>query len=231
MNGILASYLRAIGHLFFPSLCYICHRLLTNGEDYLCTHCRVNMPISSLSYDSDRKLYERFQDIPPQSVFALFRYHKTSIYNQIIYQIKYEHKKEFAYYMGTFLGYHLQRIGTWDGITFVPLHPKRQQKRGYNQAEYIARGVSDVLHIPCYTNLLIRLSNNHSQTHKSSGERMDKTKVQFALYNVPVLTGKSILLIDDVITSGTTMYGCAKALSVIRDLRLTLAALGRTVSA
>lgn len=230
MITTIFNRLQALGALVFPPLCHVCHCALTQGERYLCTRCIVELPISGGAYNSDRHLNERFSEIPPQAIYALFRYHKESRYSRILYHIKYLHKTDFAQYMGEFLGYYLQSLGCWDAIAAVPLHPKRQHQRGYNQAAFIALGVSKVLQIPFYPELLLRTQNTRSQTRQSTGERINSEHQLFTLGKIPEFKGNSLLLVDDVITSGTTMYGCAKALASIKDLRITLAALGRTVS-
>jgi ComF family protein len=115
-----------------------------------------------------------------------------------------------------------QWIKQIDYIVPVPLHVKRQKKRGYNQAECIAKGLASVLNIPIDNNNLYRTIYTETQTKKDKNSRIDNVKDVFALREESLFTGKHILLVDDVVTTGATVFGCEKALRNAKNIKLYL---------
>ena len=99
-----------------------------------------------------------------------------------------------------------------DVIIPIPLHKKKQQIRGYNQSEWIARGITAVTGIPIDTESILRKKNTETQTHKSILERRDNVEGIFELQRPEALVGKHILIVDDVLTTGSTTLACASCL-------------------
>jgi ComF family protein len=136
--------------------------------------------------------------------------------------------------LATFYANQLQGTGFLDGIDAIvplPLHWRRQLKRHYNQSHYIARGISQVTHIPIYKNVVRRVRNNPSQTHLTLRERIENVEGIFQLTRPELIAGKHILLVDDVTTTGSTLSSCARELAKATDVSisiLTLAVAGRT---
>ena len=115
-----------------------------------------------------------------------------------------------------------------DVIIPVPLHPKRFRERGFNQSEWICRGLTDVTKIPTDTTHLIRILNNDQQALSAGNDRQKNVKGIFAVVNSRDLYGKHILLVDDIITSGATLLACMDALKSVRGRRISVFALGKT---
>jgi ComF family protein len=113
-----------------------------------------------------------------------------------------------------------------DCLVPVPLHPRRLRERGFNQAEYICKGMSEVLHIPVDNQHLIRTRNNPHQSRSQFNQRKDNVKELFSMRYPEEWKNKHILLVDDVVTSGATMFECMKQLSPIRGCRVSAFALG-----
>jgi ComF family protein len=113
-----------------------------------------------------------------------------------------------------------------DCLVPVPLHPRRLRERGFNQAEYICKGMSEVLHIPVDNQHLIRTRNNPHQSRSQFDQRKDNVKELFSMRYPEEWKNKHILLVDDVVTSGATMFECMKQLSPIRGCRVSAFALG-----
>lgn len=152
---------------------------------------------------------------------------------KLIYDTKYHGMPDVGRYLAKAYSQELLPSGFFDDIDLiipVPLHWKRRLKRGYNQSFHIAKGVSDVVHIPICTNALKRQKNNRSQTTHSRHERQENVKDIFCLKRPELIEGKHILLVDDVITTGATIIACGKELMKAKGVRvsvLTLALAGR----
>jgi ComF family protein len=117
-----------------------------------------------------------------------------------------------------------------NGIIPVPLHPERLRQRGYNQSEWLAKGISEVTGIPVLNNVVERIQFAKSQTHKSQLDRWESMHGQFRCVDKKMLFGKHILLVDDVMTTGATLVAVADSMKEIEGLRfsvLTLALAGQ----
>ena len=108
--------------------------------------------------------------------------------------------------------YQLQESPDFDQVDVimpVPLHPKKEKKRGYNQSEWIARGMAEILDKPVDVKTLYRQVFTLTQTKRNRYERWQNVENVFGLNNPETLTGKHILLVDDVVTTGATLEACA----------------------
>jgi ComF family protein len=146
----------------------------------------------------------------------------------LIHQMKYKGQKDLGQFMGKLYGQDLTNSDLArevEVIVPVPLHPKKQRKRGYNQSEYIARGLSEALKIPIDTKSLVRTTASDSQTKKNRKMRWENVKEIFVIKDLESLENKHVLLIDDVLTTGATMEACATELLKVRGIRISIAAL------
>ena len=109
-----------------------------------------------------------------------------------------------------------------DVIIPVPLHPRKRKARGYNQSEWIARGVSVITLIPVFTSGMVREKNTETQTHKSAFERWENVDGIFRVTIPEYFSGKHILIIDDVLTTGATIVACASAFDKVEDIRISI---------
>lgn len=111
---------------------------------------------------------------------------------------------------------------TVDLLLPVPLHPKRMRQRGYNQSEWIAYGIRSATGIAVDTSSLSRIKKTESQTRKQIFERSENVEDIFRVENTDTLKNKHILLVDDVITTGSTMNACAEAMKAISGIRISI---------
>jgi ComF family protein len=147
--------------------------------------------------------------------------------------LKYKGNRDAGHFLGVELGKSLKNAPLFNDIDFivpVPLHPKREQKRGYNQSEVIARGMQEVLGTPLITDNLVRAVATTTQTKKSRQARWENVKDIFVLRNPDQFTNKHILLIDDVITTGSTLEACGLKLKSQTNLRLSIATAACAIS-
>jgi ComF family protein len=202
--------------LLYPNLCVICNESLVRGEEMICFHCLHQMPKTNYHLEKDNAVEKRFWGkVPVYRATSYFHFYKGSPFRQLLHELKYRGNKEIGRVMGRFAGIDLldtDDFASIDVIVPVPLHPKKQLKRGYNQSEWIARGLSEALNKPVDTTHLIRTKENATQTKKSVFERYQNTQGIFALNDVTVFEKKHILLVDDVLTTGSTLEACALAL-------------------
>lgn len=203
-------------NLLFPDLCSGCSRQLFQGEKYICTGCLYDLPFTDFHLYADHPAARLFWGrIPCHAVTALLYFRKGNSVQQLIHNLKYKGHTELGFTLGKMLGERLKLSAAWQDaelIIPVPLHPKKQRSRGYNQSECIADGIAAVLGIPVYTTQLIRKLNTGTQTRKTRYNRFENMKAVFAVTEPALLAGKHVLLVDDVITTGSTLESCAQVL-------------------
>lgn len=218
---------RPLLDLLFPRLCVVCGGSLVESETYICSGCLADFPLAEKSYNSVLDTFSEY--IRPAELHSLFYYNKFSNYKNLIYAVKYQSRQELGIYLGRLLGTEIQGKTQADCIVPVPLHPKRERERGYNQAYLAARGIQEVLGLDIYDDVVYRIENNVSQTGKTAGERRENVENVFELRNPHKIEGKHILLVDDVITTGATIGACMLVLSGAGNVRFSLACLAQSV--
>lgn len=127
--------------------------------------------------------------------------------------------------MGRMMACELLRSGffeTVDCIVPVPLHKKKQHLRGYNQSEWIARGLAAVTGIPMNVSAVVRAKNTETQTRKTLSERWENVQGVFLLLQPALFVKKHILIVDDVLTTGATTVACALAFSEVEGIRISV---------
>jgi len=202
--------------LIFPRNCALCKRALFDFEPCLCTICQGMLPRANFHLRPfDNELTSKLQGLMPvHRVMAFLRFTKKGKSQTLLHLLKYKNKPELGEELGRLYGLSLLDNGfggTWDVLVAVPLHPLKKQRRGYNQSECFARGLSKVMGIP-YRELLVRKKFTTTQTNKSRLERLEKVEEVFALNEGQVTQGLRILLVDDILTTGATLCGCSQTL-------------------
>lgn len=219
--------------LFFPRLCLVCGKKLYLSEDLICFSCLSSLPytrdLGVPGNEMEMLFWGRF---PIERAFALYYYAHGGSVSRILASMKYLGRKDVCFKMGMLLAGRLSDVGFFDKADFlvpVPLHPKRYHKRGYNQSEWLAKGIGEVAGKPVLADALCRLRNNRTQTRKSAFERWINTENLFALApGSNLLKGKHVVLVDDVLTTGATIEACADVLSEIEGIRISVVTLAWT---
>lgn len=218
--------------LFFPRMCYMCGERLTDNEQILCSKCIEELPRTWQATNRQNMVESVFTEVDGfvrGGAFCFFE--KGSDYRRLIHQVKYSHHPEVAAYVGELAAREWMQLkpNFFEGIDLlipVPLHEKKLRLRGYNQSEYICKGLSAATGIEVDTTHLRKTKNNTSQTAKSAVERMLNTEHAYEVRNPEELNGKHILLVDDIITTGATITACMEALTKGADVRCSVFALG-----
>lgn len=226
MKNIFHSFL----NLFFPDLCVVCNDRLTEGEQHICTDCLILLPRTNFHLQPDNRLEQFFAGrIPFQHIAAYAYFVKGGSIQSIIHELKYKRNPQIGTYIGQLCGENLRDssfIADVDILVPVPLHPKREKERGYNQSLEICKGISEVTGIPIDSNTLIRKVNNKSQTKNSRFDRWKNVEDIFSITDSTAFQNKHILLVDDVITTGSTLESCAKEILKCGGARMSIYAVG-----
>ena len=214
--------------LFSPS-CVSCGKTLVGDEKFLCVNCLSQIPYTGFEYTPDNQLESLLVNtIPDVKATALMYYVKNECSQHIIHEIKYHNNLRLGRLFGRLLGTSLansHRFDQVDVIVPVPLHFFRWMQRGYNQSQIISAGVAETFNRPICNNLIVRSRYTSTQTRKSHRERAKNVDKAFKAKHASSLEGKHILLLDDVITTGSTVRSCYEALSQIKGVTVSVAAL------
>src|SRR5690606_27424098 len=224
---ILFTYLIDI---LYPKTCLGCNGLLQTGEEVLCTKCRHELPIThhhlTLENDAFKRLAGR---VPLEKVMSMLVFEKQGIVQQIIHKRKYRGHEEvgtlLCYWYGEIIKDECKEI---DAIIPVPLHKRHLKERGYNQVSTFCNALSDRLKIPVNNKILSRSLYSKTQTKKAFFLRTDVKKEIFDVSFSDKDSGKHFLLVDDVLTSGTTLELCSKALLKIPNTKISIVTMALT---
>ena len=222
----MRTWINNLLQLFYPRLCLYCDKRLTEDEQFLCLHCFCELPRTHYHRRPDNpvlKLFTGFFHINEIATFLFFE--RDGKVQKLVHSFKYYGNKQLAQYLGRIAALEMKNDGLYKEIDMlipVPLHPKKERKRGYNQAEWIAKGIEQVYPYPIRKCVIYRKIDTVTQTRKTVYERNLNVEEIFSLNNVDSLEDKHILLIDDVITTGATLRACIKTLSAIPNIRISI---------
>lgn len=220
---------RAFIDLMFPRRCLVCGRYLETFEHYLCIGCHAEMPLTFFwNWQNNPAEKLLCQKVGISNAVSLFFYQDSNNYSLLTQKVKYNGWLSFGRSLGRELAERIKESKRFDGIELivpVPLHRRRKWSRGYNQAEIIAEGMSSSLGIQV-GNLLRRVKNTVSQTTLTNEEKHINVSgafepIQAKIEKIKQQGIKHVLLIDDVLTSGSTLTSCASIL--IKDFEVSVA--------
>jgi ComF family protein len=203
------------------------------NENLLCTECYISIPRTDYHLAEDNPVARLFWGrcgITRASAFSY--YTKGSRIRKIIHSLKYKGIKELGTEMGRIYAASLRKSTFLDGIDMiipVPLHPARERKRGFNQSDLICEGLSEISGIEVRRDVLKRISVSDTQTKRSRYERWVNVDGIFEVADQVAIEGKHLLLVDDVITTGSTIEACATELLKAKDVRVSVIALAVAV--
>lgn len=216
--------------LFFPDLCAVCKMRLTEAEQHICLNCLSLLPKTSYHLQPDNRLEQFFAGrIPFQRIAAYAYFVKGGSIQNIIHELKYSNNPKIGNFIGELAGENIKGsafVSTIDYLVPVPLHPKRLKQRGYNQSLEICKGIADKINIPIDTTTLIRTVNNQSQTKNSRFDRWKNVEDIFTLTSHEKFKDKHIVLVDDIITTGSTLESCAKEILKSEGCKVSIFAIG-----
>lgn len=191
--------------------------------------CLHNLPETKFHIMESNPLNQTFLGrVPVENTVSYLFFRKGTATQAILHALKYRGNKEIGDFLGYQYGLQLKEVEPFQHIDLIipiPLHPKKERKRGYNQSEWIAKGLSRALGIDYSTKLLFRRDYTETQTRKARYNRWENVKEVFALENSEQLEGKHILLCDDVLTTGATMEAAIQPFINIKEIKISVATL------
>nr|WP_294774541.1 ComF family protein [uncultured Flavobacterium sp.] len=213
-------------NLFFPKACAGCHAILLSDELVICTQCRHEIPLTNHHKIEENEIFQKFYGrIPLEFGAALFYFHKKGIVQEMMHQLKYKGHEEIGAMVGNWYASELKELQPMQNIDYiipVPLHKRRFRERGYNQVTTFGKALAQNLAIPYETNLLHRKLYTKTQTKKSLLGRVEISKTIFDVTFSEEHHGKHFLLIDDVITTGSTLEACSRELLKIPNAKISI---------
>ncbi len=212
--------------LFFPRYCLSCSNSLVGGEETFCTKCIIDLPKTRYAIHDNPIKDKLAGRLPLTYGTAFLKLKKGGRVQKMLHQLKYNHHPEIGVKLGKVFGSELKQLGFGSAIDFiipVPLHPARIRKRGYNQSAKFAEGLGHALSLPWDESISIRKWSTKTQTNKSKQERWENVKNVFSIREGSLVKGKSILLVDDVITTGATLEACGSHLVACGCSQLSVA--------
>lgn len=227
MSESIRRYIRACADVFFPRLCVVCGTRLALDEQQLCISCLHQLPLVRFASFTENPMADRFVGLfPIVRAASCFHYQKGATVNRILIDLKYHDNPQVGYVLGRFMGRMLLARGFFDEVDVilpVPLSRLRRWQRGYNQSEWLARGVSAITGIPVCCDAVRRVRNNPTQTRLDRWRRLENVDSIFGLTrHSSALPGKHLLLIDDVFTTGATMLSLCDTLKTIPGVRFSI---------
>lgn len=208
------SWANSILDLVYPRLCTACTTSLLKNEEIICAKCLYDLPETNYTNNKDNPVARLFWSMPHlHSATALYFFRKENRLQDLLHALKYNAKPEVGQFLGQILGQRLADSPVFESVDFVlpvPLHPAKRKKRGYNQSEEIVKGISEEWNKKTDFDNLVRTINTQTQTKKTKEERLANVQNAFALTNKHAFENKHVLLIDDVITTGSTLLSIAE---------------------
>lgn len=217
--------LRSLINLIYPNLCPGCNEPLLENEGVICLHCNTSLPYTNYYLDPENEIAKLFWGrIKLNFAFGSLYFVKNGKVQNLIHDLKYNNNKDIGIFLGKIIGNEINKSKRKvDVIIPVPLHPKKMKIRGYNQSEYLAEGILETVDkTELSADNLIRTSHSSSQTKKSKFERWINVGEIFKVQNPEKLVGKHVLIVDDVITTGSTIEACAQVLSQVDDIEISI---------
>lgn len=225
MNAPLIDWLSDMGNLFFPRRCASCDRALLRHEGFICTYCERDLPFARAHDDPQNKVEQLFQGkVELAAATSLFLFNRAGVVQRILHRLKYKGDMDLGIELGKLMARDLAESSRFKDIDLlmpVPLHPKRERIRGYNQSAVLAEGMNCILKRKVCRNLK-RIQQTPSQTRKGRLARWENVEKAFHLHKPHSLEGRHILLIDDVITTGATVESCVRMLQQVPGVKVSL---------
>lgn len=199
---------------FYPDRCPFCNKLISS-KDTVCDECRRNMPKSGIHTG----IPGGYRCVSPLSY--------TGKYKGAVLRFKFKHKLQHCDRLAEIIYDEVANSYSeikFDCITFVPMHKKNLSKRGFNQSELLAKSLSRLMDVPCL-GTLEKVKFTRPQHILSAKERKTNLKNAFSVIDKNAVSGRSILLIDDIVTTGSTMAECIRTLKKAKPMMICCATL------
>jgi len=218
--------------LLFPRICLACGNSCPVKYNQICLTCRNELPQTNWHLTKAHPLEKLFWGrLSLEKSTSFLKFEQGGKVQLLIHHLKYKGVKELGITLGEMAAIELKKSDFFESIEYiipVPIHPIKQQKRGYNQSHFIAEGIANITGIPLNKSALTKDYNTSSQTKKSRFKRWLNVNTTFKITDEALFKNKNVLLIDDVITTGSTIEACSKELLKIEGVKLNLLTIAAT---
>lgn len=219
--------------LIFPKVCYACGKSLFKKEECVCTYCHYHLPRTNFHMDPANPVLKLFWGrVDIRAASSMYLFNKGGKVQKLIHQLKYRGKKEIGVSLGKYYGKDLRKSDAFAKVEVVmpvPLHLQKLKKRGYNQSEMFAQGLAESLEVKHDTSTLVRTKVSQTQTKKSRFDRWKNVEEIFHITDPEKIRGKHILLVDDVVTTGSTLEACAAKILEVSGTTVSVATTSYTL--
>ncbi len=214
-------------HLLYPELCVACGEDLPAAGGCFCFKCQLKLSTSDMHLLRENEFTDRlWGKLNLEGGAAMYYFTRKSPIQRALHQLKYHNKPDIGIKIGRMFGRKLRNSEIFNSVNAiipVPLHPKKERLRGYNQSTMFAQGISEELEIPVLSKALVRRAFTETQTKKKRMERFKNVGEVFVVDKPSLIQGKHLLLVDDVLTTGATLEVCGQALLAVPETRLSVA--------
>lgn len=215
--------------VFYPEICEACDDLLIPGERIFCTRCMISLPQTGFHRQTDNPVARQFWGkVHLQSAAACWYFQKGGNVQRLLHRLKYEHKPEIGVRAGELYGLQLIQSSDFRDVNMilpVPLHPRKLKIRGYNQAASFGEGLAHTMQVEMKQDILLRSRHTSTQTKKSRFARYLNVGTAFFVADPGKINQKHVLLVDDVITTGSTLEACAIKLQETSNVKVSVASI------
>lgn len=206
----MKNFINHVLDFVYPRICVSCEDPLTFNEKHLCLGCLMTLPKTDAHLTETESIERKFWGkINVQNTYSFLRFTKKGKVQNILHALKYKNKPELAEYLGKMYGNELKNVNFNEKIDLligIPLHKEKLKMRGYNQADHIAKGLSESLGVPYSEDVMVRNTFTMSQTKtKSRFNRFKNIEGVFGINDLEAVKDKRIALVDDVLTTGSTL--------------------------
>jgi len=230
MIAVAKEYLADLFSLFYPNICLSCSQALLKNESIICFRCEGELPHAEHLNNTENKLAQRFWGrVPVVGAAALLQFQKGGNVQHLMHQMKYKGRREVGEYIANLFGQQLKEpdciISNVDLVVPVPLHWKKLKIRGYNQCDSFAGAVAEILGVPWSATAIERVQQNVAQARRKRYDRWGNVAGIFSIKNEQQLTGKHVLLVDDIVTTGATAEACMQSILMADNTKVSFLAM------
>lgn len=212
----ITSTWKDILHTIFPNICLACQKLPKARDAQFCVECLHQMPYTDHFFIPVNEVMIHLKGRAKiHHGAALLRFREGGIVQQMLHQLKYRHKREVGEVLGDIAGNRFLESSLFilpDVIIPVPIHAKKKLVRRYNQCTVFGEALGKVIGVRCDETILVKHTQTASQTGKSRSERIQNVANSFSINKSQEISGRHILLVDDVVTTGATLEACCMIL-------------------
>lgn len=226
------KFAKDLYYLFFPAICQCCDKQLVQNEYLICLECRFDLPLAEMTQVQNNEIEQIFFGrIAIVFGTSLLLFKRKNIVQKLIHNLKYKRQEDIGVLFGKWLGDELaesERLPKIDYVIPVPIHKRKLRKRGYNQVTKFAQEIAKSLHAQFNDEQLLSVTTNETQTFKQRIDRWVNVQERFYLNDTNFFENKSVLLVDDVITTGATLEACCIELQRTKSVKISIATMAFT---